>query len=710
MMSRADLLALSPDDLATLTNRGTVKRAQKELEQGELTCDIADEQDGALIFRWSDGTTCRFPAGRSVHEAICSSGLSGISRHVIRSVLAYQRANAAAGLPVAGSEQGVVSQSNSPAEVLAQISVPDQASNSEAPALRAGALSATQGVVWDPGAISDDELSAHFRKAAIVQARKRFEEGILVELTRGTKPVARFLDEGCTVRFPVPGDLRYASADCAESLLPIWVPVAVWAFRELPPDRLAGLLCLQQSELPVPMSVLDSLDALLAELCREGLGGVADTWPQRLARVEQSLRDEGLVWPAELVVDLLHQCEMYRQHDARFEPRQLVQLLGELAARRHAIVNGTRAVPQPLVRGTRSDRPTEIAGGRMIGVGLGVRTGKRHTTISAFLQDVDSGSLAAVERTFADPDPKSADVPRTFADLAATVLVRGVSLANLASSQLLLKAGKRTPGGQLILPRTAASLSTHPQSYQWEQLKPPFAADNFAQLSERFEMLPPSCLRPRRRTENLHVIAVNGADQVTFDAARQKLIARLRDARGDVAELAHPFHARARAGFNDLFNALERRGSQIRFICGHVRSTGKTLEIQPVSLVLDDGDRRIGIQPWLPKSIAETSSGPGIADDSRIRETDSESPIETVLSRLEEQLADLLLTGLNHSHARNWVELAQFAQQLGFIRLTTPVAGLADALSSRANSLDWSPDSALRHCQELALLSRLAGD
>ena len=36
-MPRPDLLALSPDDLAVLTNRGTVKRAQRELESGEVT-------------------------------------------------------------------------------------------------------------------------------------------------------------------------------------------------------------------------------------------------------------------------------------------------------------------------------------------------------------------------------------------------------------------------------------------------------------------------------------------------------------------------------------------------------------------------------------------------------------------------------------------------------------------------------------------------
>lgn len=51
----------------------------------------------------------------------------------------------------------------------------------------------------------------------------------------------------------------------------------------------------------------------------------------------------------------------------------------------------------------------------------------------------------------------------------------------------------------------------------------------------------------RARTENLHVVAVEGAGDVNFDAAHQKLTARLHDSQGDFAELVHPFHARGRA-------------------------------------------------------------------------------------------------------------------------------------------------------------------
>lgn len=731
-MPRADLMALTPDDLATLTNRGTVKRAQKELDAAEVTFEILEQDRGDLVFQWSDGITCRFPHGKTVHDAVCSSGLSGISRHVVRSVLAYQRVEhqrAGQGLersqPEHESREGASREGEAPAEPPAEspssMNLPPSHGSAGAPPSRrlpsqplpsqlGPSLSVPQAAaaVWDPGSITDDELVSHFRKGPINQARKRFEQGVLVELTRGAKPVARFLDDGCTVRFLVPNDLRYVSADCAESLWSAWVPMAVWSFRELPVDRLAGLLCLQQAELPIPQVPLSNLDELLAELLRDGFSGAAETWSQRLSRLEQALRNEGLVWPAELAVDLLHQCEMYHQHDARFEPRSVVHLVGELIARTRAIRSGTRATPQPLIRGTKSDRPSEIAGGRMVGVGLGVRPGKRHATISAYLQDTDSGSVVAVERTFADPDPQSGSSPRSYSDLAVTILMRGVSLANLASSQLLLKSAKRTPSGQLILPRSASSVAVHPQSYQWEQLKPPFAAESFAQLLARFETLPPSCLRPRRRTENLHVVAVEGADEVEFDVAHQKLTARIRDSQGNFAELVHPFHTRARDGFNDLAEVLEKRGSQVRFVCGHVRTIGRTLEIQPIAVILDDGQRRIGIQPWLPNKLQTTDGKHVLSEESLSAELAIESPVKEFLNRVEDELSDLVLTGLMHSQLSTWAELIRLEQQLGFVRLTAPLAALAESLGSRSNTLHWNADPAIRQAKELCLLSRLA--
>ncbi|RCS49466.1 hypothetical protein DTL42_13155 [Bremerella cremea] len=676
-MHRTDLLVLTPDDLAAITNRGTVKRAQKEIESESPTCEL-EEQDGALIFTWSDGITCRFPEGKTIHDAICSSGSLGVTRHIIRSVLAYQR------LAAAGPESQNLDEPTAAAEE------PPVATLLTAP--------------WDPGTFTDEDLIARFRKAVVTKARKKFEEGVLVELTRGAKPTARFLDQACTVRFLVPGDLRYVHADCAESLLPTWVPLAVWAFRELPQDQLAGLISIQNADLPTPTELLANLDDILLELYRAGLSNVGSSWSGRLMRIETDLRGEGLVWPAELVADLLQQHQLYQQHDARFEPLTVLNVVGELIARTRAIRRATKAVPQPLIRGSKSDRPTEIASGRMIGVGLDVQAGRQHVTLSAYLQDAESGSVVTVERTFADPDPDLGETPRSFSDLAETIVSRGTSLASLGSSQLLFKSGKRTPSGVLILPRGASNVSTNPQSFQWEQLKPPFAAESIAQLRARFDSLPPSYLRPRRRTENLHALSVVAVEEVTFDVAHQRLRAELRDVYGDTAQLTYPFHSRGSAGFDALFDTLQKQGDQIRFVCGHVHSVGRSLEIHPICLVLDDGNHRIGILPALPNGGLNLDPS---ATASK-RTTGERSVLDEFLAELRSTLGDLLVTGVASIDDRTWSELTDAGRQLGFTRLTIPMGKLAEALAARSNRLDWEDTAATSQARELFLLARIA--
>jgi hypothetical protein len=293
--------------------------------------------------------------------------------------------------------------------------------------------------------------------------------------------------------------------------------------------------------------------------------------------------------------------------------------------------------------------------------------------------------------------------------------VRGVSLGSLATSQLLLKSGKRTPGGQLILPRIAANLVTHPQSYQWEQLKAPLAAESFAQLSARLELLPPSCLRPRRCTENLHVVSVQSADKVRFDVANQQLAAVLRDSEGRTAELAHPYHARADLAFSQLSQSLNERGNELRFVSGHVRIRDKKLQIRPVALVFDGPKGRQGILPCIESVTLNSShqqvnalARQPIAPEARRDDAARNSHLTDYLAQFEDQVAELLITGLKNAQPAPWKELDRVGQSLGFARLTQPITELERALIVRLNQLRWDPVPAIQIANELCLLCRLA--
>ncbi len=272
----------APTIWLTLTNRGTVKRRVRELEAGEPSCRIERRKTDDERSSWSD-EHC-LPLSRR-RRAARRGLLQRRQRHqpaLVRSVLAYQQHCRSGEAPEASEASG---QSAAAAALQPSVIAP-----------------------WDPGQIADEALVSAFRQAAVAKARQRFTQGVLVELTRGAKPVARFLDSPCTLRFLVPGDLRYVSADCDSSLLATFVPLAVWAFRRLPPEQTSGLVAFQQAVLDVPRDLLAELDALLAELGVSGIAGCAATWPQRLLRLEASLRKAGLVWPAELLVDLHEQC------------------------------------------------------------------------------------------------------------------------------------------------------------------------------------------------------------------------------------------------------------------------------------------------------------------------------------------------------------------------------------------------------------------
>src|SRR5918912_807199 len=88
---RLDLLALTPDDLVLLANRGLVKRAQQELLAGDLRCTFDEDIQGNITAQWSDGVECVLPGGKPASGARCSCPATTICRHVLRSVLAYQQ-------------------------------------------------------------------------------------------------------------------------------------------------------------------------------------------------------------------------------------------------------------------------------------------------------------------------------------------------------------------------------------------------------------------------------------------------------------------------------------------------------------------------------------------------------------------------------------------------------------------------------------------
>ena len=582
-MPRTDLLALDEDELAALTNRGTVKRAVRELDSGKPSYNVKDT-DEAMLVNWSDGIVCTFPRDASIKDAICSSGALGISRHLIRSVLAYQRYIA---------ETTEETQTVAEAGDLESVKVE----------------SSSEQTVWDPGQISDQQLEKQFGKAAVTRARKRFDDGILGDLSRGKKPTVKFLHDSCTIRFPVPHDLRYATGDCEERQLANWVPQAVWAFRELAADTLAGLVMTGDGSVERPQAVIDQLYKLLAELCQIGVANLPATWAQRLTRAQGKLETAKLIWPASLCESIGSQVQSYADQDARFDPVELARLVGELKARLAVIENDSSSIPHALVCGPKSNSKTALKKARLVAVGLDARPTPLSVVFRIFFQDSETGSVLVLNRTVSSRETVDDDA-KSFDDLGSRLVADQSSVAQLAKSIVALGSGKRTPTDELVLPRGRGKLAVNGQSFLWEKLMPPFAAESFEQIKQRLEQLPPDWLRPRRGAENLHAIRIESISNAFFDVRMQRLIAVITDIDGGLAKLVFPYHSQGHAGFEQFLEAAMAQGAEARFICGHVRLENRELVIVPISVVFEKDGQREMLTPWLASSneISESES------------------------------------------------------------------------------------------------------
>jgi len=648
-MPRLDLLALTFDDLVTLSNRGIAKRATQESQ--DLKAEVTEEDSGVVHVIWEDAT-CRLPVGVTLAQAECTCTSIGMCRHIIRSVLAYAHVR---------RDEAKDSDNDTPSEAVAP------------PAAKA----------WDPGGITDEQLEALYHKNTLRRARTEFERGQVLELVRSAKPVATVHSMSCTVRFLVPGDPNYTHCDCAEPAPCSHVPLAVWAFRLLDPAKEAGLVTTHRDPPSIPTDTMDAVENTLAEIAVIGLAHTPQPILERLRRQGDELRIASLIWPAEIVDDILLQAQSYQTHDARFDPRRFADLWSELHIRFDAIRSDTGAIPQLFVRGTASDRTTEVGSARLIGLGSMVHSRTGVTEVESYMQDMDSGLVVAIQRTFNDPDPASGEEPRSFNKLGQFPVAKGVSLSSLAEGQMLIKGGKRTARCEFIIGRSPATFN--PQSYQWERLRPPLLVENLEELNARLETRPPQCLMPRRVGSNLFVLLVAGVQACTYSDEYQELQAVLTDESGRLALLTHPYFSRGTEGLTGALSLLQSSESTLKFVAGEFHRTSAGLVIRPISLIFEKDGHRTMHQPWLSKSEGASSNTTPTAQIN----IPHEAPSTSYLTRLCTEISELRLLGIDASSdqtVRQWSDLTQQAQKNGLKNIAALVEAVSNSLDEKRNT------------------------
>ena len=268
-----------------------MKRAVKDLDAGVVPA-LDTDPAGAVQGRFPDGTTTTLPPATTLDAANCTCGATGVCRHRIAVVLAYQRTQ----------------ETSAPAEL------------------------------WSPGAVTDTDLAALMGERTLRRARRAHQAGYRATLRRPTAEdqTAQAELPTCTVTFLVPGDLSYVHTDAVTK--DEATALAVWAFREADAQ---GTDTVDVGGSPTTATDLSAITDLLDQLLLDGATNASEVLDVAWRRLHRDLTAQRLHWPAAVITDVLAQLTAYRKRSADYEAEQFAALLTELHARTTA--NGPRA-------------------------------------------------------------------------------------------------------------------------------------------------------------------------------------------------------------------------------------------------------------------------------------------------------------------------------------------------------------------------------
>ncbi len=269
---------LDEETLVALANRGLVKRAARELAAG--VSPVLTPGD-PVVAVFPDGATATVAAGASLDGGSCTCAATGVCRHLLGLVLAYQR---------------------------------------DVPRTESAAAS------WSSADLSDEALERAFGRLVLKTARTRLGTGYDAVI----RDPATVELSGCTVRFPVLGEAGLAHTDAAPSHRAESIVMAVWAIRSALDGETvtAGRVRIGGARTgPNADWVTELVEELLLE-------GVVHAGPLLAARVERAVSSAaGLQWIAGALAELHEQVVGYAGRTARYEAARVAEILAELSAR-----------------------------------------------------------------------------------------------------------------------------------------------------------------------------------------------------------------------------------------------------------------------------------------------------------------------------------------------------------------------------------------
>ncbi|MDG9672036.1 hypothetical protein ONV78_30160 [Hahella sp. CR1] len=641
-MRRDDLLSMTLQDLEGYSNRGTVKRAQKDLEKlsAELDADqtlLSEDDAGNLAAQWPDGVITQLGAKEAFPHGRCTCPSTTTCRHLITLVLAYQEI---------------------------------RAKDAETPVP----------VTWNPGDISDELMATAYAPAQIRKAKKWFQEGVLAELALSEKPLAIIETIGVAVRFLAPGDPRYVQSDGDEELTAVAAIIAILAFRRLPQGQTAGYV----STCPPPPAepeALRSVGDLFVRLLQCGLSQLEPGLRDKFRRAAKALHRYDWLWPASHCEQLVEQIDRYNRRDGSFSPSQAIRHMGEYLCRRRALASPALPAPEVVIRGGGPKRMKERTGkSRYIGLGCRMREDGDCVLAEVFLQSADTGALVILEKR--QKTSKEEDAPHSNHQIAQRMYMLQHPIRDYGKGQILTSGAKLSLDSRMTLGRQTA---VNPQSYQWSTLRQNLLMEDFDELLRRLASRLAGPFRSLKANENFYVLKVAGVANPRFDTASQCVRADLLDAKGASIALAFPYSTRGAEGAEALLQLLRMQGAQISYVAGAVTEHTHALTIEPVSIVYSVNHQAMILQPYVDASMPGIPAAHTLPAENRLAL--EQSALSRLLEELDQLLCDLLITGIRQAAPNaqsRWRELTQQCEAIGLHRLNRIMSA----------AIDWRDDAA----------------
>jgi hypothetical protein len=538
---RTDLLALTPDTLAALANRGLVKRAAKDLDAGVVPVIVVDEA-GTVSGTFADGVRSTLPVGASLDAASCTCSAPGVCRHRVGLVLAYQREFAGDAEPF---------------------------------------------VPWSPAAFDDDTLKALFGEHVLAAASRAHRAGYRARVVRPTAsaPIPRVELPSCAVRFLVPGELGFAETDATQAKRAEMITLAVWAFREADAHGLVGKdVQLDVGGRPAPepaTSGIESTVEFAGELLLTGAMHTSPVLGTRLRRLGKDLETAGLLWPSAATVEIEAQLDAYHERGSSYRAERLAGLLAELHARHRAVVNGGASL-RSRVLGTDQQSETPLRRVRFTGLGCRVGGTGEERTIEVFLAHTGSDTVLVNRKHW----PLGEDQVLTGHELANRKVAR-TTFGLLASGNVVTESAVRSASRVVRFGSDRVAKTTvTPVGDAWETLPDALLVRDLARLSEELGALPPRLVRPRVEAELVRVLHIAEVVAVGYHPGEQRLEAVIADKAGTTATISAEHRASCPGALDALAAALS---DGPRFLSGAVHRASGTIVVDPIAVLTGAG-------------------------------------------------------------------------------------------------------------------------